>query len=114
MKKNVNIDYIVICHCHLVARLYLTLWTHGLQSISLLSPWDFPGKNTGVGCSIPPPGHLPDPGIEPVSSALAGGFSATKLPGKPICVCVCVWVCVYVKLYITESLCYTPETNTTW
>ena len=26
------------------------LWPHGLQSIRLLCPWDFPGKNTGVGC----------------------------------------------------------------
>ena len=24
--------------------------THGLQPISLLHPWDFPGKSTGVGC----------------------------------------------------------------
>ena len=23
---------------------------HGLQSTSLLRPWDFPGKSTGVGC----------------------------------------------------------------
>ena len=40
-------------------------------------PRDSPGKNTGVGLSCPPPGNLPDPGIEPaslVSSALAGGF----------------------------------------
>ena len=30
-----------------------------------LCPWDFPGKNTGVGCHF-----LPDPGIEPRSPAL--------------------------------------------
>ena len=27
-----------------------SLQPHGLQSTSLLSPWDSPGKNTGVGC----------------------------------------------------------------
>ena len=27
-----------------------SLWPHGLQPTSLLHPWDFPGKNTGVGC----------------------------------------------------------------
>ena len=27
-----------------------TLWRYGLQSAGLLCPWDFPGKNTGVGC----------------------------------------------------------------
>ena len=25
-------------------------WPHGLQPTSLLCPWDFPGKSTGVGC----------------------------------------------------------------
>ena len=35
------------------------------------------------GLSFPPPGDLPDPGIEPVSSALAGGFFTTEPPGKP-------------------------------
>ena len=33
--------------------------------------------------TIPPPGDLPDPGIEPASPALAGGFFATGPPGKP-------------------------------
>ena len=28
----------------------LTLWPHGLYSVRLLHPWDFSGKNTGVGC----------------------------------------------------------------
>ena len=32
----------------------------------LLCPWDFPGKNTGVGCPFLQ-GDLPDPGIEPIS-----------------------------------------------
>ena len=27
--------------------------------------------------------HLPGPGVEPVSLALAGGFLTTRLPGKP-------------------------------
>ena len=27
-----------------------TLQPHGLQPVRLLCPWDFPGKNTGVGC----------------------------------------------------------------
>ena len=27
-----------------------SLQPHGLQPTSLLRPWDFPGKNTGVGC----------------------------------------------------------------
>ena len=27
-----------------------SLWPHGLQPTRLLSPWDLPGKSTGVGC----------------------------------------------------------------
>ena len=32
---------------------------------------------------FPSPGDLPDPGIEPVSPELAGGFFTTKLLGNP-------------------------------
>ena len=50
---------------------------HGLQPASLLCPWDFPGKNTGMGCCFLLQG------IEPTSSALAGRFFTTEPPGKP-------------------------------
>ena len=48
-------------------------------------------------------GNLPQPGIEPMSPALAGRFFSTVQPGKSsrmsfathsVCVCVCVCVCV--------------------
>ena len=58
--------------------LFVTLWTVATR---LLSPWDSPGKNTGVGCHALPPGDLPDPGIEPKSlrfPALAGRLSTTS------------------------------------
>ena len=39
------------CCCCLVAKSYLTLsQPHGLWPTKLLCPWDFPYKNTGVGC----------------------------------------------------------------
>ena len=31
-----------------------------------------------------PPGDLPDPGIQPTSPTVAGGFFTTESPGKPI------------------------------
>ena len=40
-----------------------------------------------VGLPFPPPGHLPDPGIEPESLAspvLASGFLTTAPPEKPL------------------------------
>ena len=39
----------------------------GLSPVSLLYPWDFSGQHYWSGLLFPPPGDLPDPGIEPVS-----------------------------------------------
>ena len=36
------------------------------------------------GLPFPPPGDLPDPGIEATSPALAGRFFTTEPPGKPV------------------------------
>ena len=36
------------------------------------------------GLLFPSPGGLPDPGIEPMSSALAGGFFAIEPPGMAV------------------------------
>ena len=41
-----------------------------LQPAKLHSPWDSPGKSTGVGLPFPPPGDLPDPKINQASSPL--------------------------------------------
>ena len=43
---------------------------HELQPVRLSCPWDFPGKNTAVGCHFSSPEDLPDPGIQPMSPAL--------------------------------------------
>ena len=42
----------------------------------------FPRQEYWSGLPFPSPGHLPDPGIEPVSSTLAGKFFTTELPWK--------------------------------
>ena len=51
----------------LVAKSCPTLQPCGLQFARLLYPWDFSGKNTGVGCHFLLQGIFLDPGIEPVS-----------------------------------------------
>ena len=39
------------CHCCLVVKSCLTLlWPHWQSPTRLLCPWQFPGKNSGVGC----------------------------------------------------------------
>ena len=65
-----------------------SLQPHGLWLARLVYSWDSPGKNwSGLPC--PPPGDLPDPGIEPASltsPALAGGFFTTGgFPGVSGC-----------------------------
>ena len=42
-----------------------------------------PGKNTAVGLPCPPPGDLPDPGIEPQSPAVQANSLQSEPPGKP-------------------------------
>ena len=43
----------------------------------------FPRQEYWSGLPFPSPGDRPDPGIEPRSSALAGGFFTIEPPGKP-------------------------------
>ena len=42
-----------------------SLWPPGLQPAKLLCPWDFPGKNTGVGCHFLLQGIFPTQGLNP-------------------------------------------------
>ena len=55
-----------------------SLQTHGLHS-----PWNSPGRNTGVGSPFPSPGELPNPGIKPSSPALQVDFLPAEPQGKP-------------------------------
>ena len=41
---------------------------------------------------FPPPGYLPEPGVEPMSPALAGRFFTSEPPGKPM------WAMAGIKL----------------
>ena len=64
--------------------------THAQSWPTLCNPSDYslPGSSIhGIfpanGLHFPPPGDLPDPGTEPTSPALAGGFFPTEQPGSP-------------------------------
>ena len=46
-------------------------------------PWDYPGKNTGMGCHCLLQGNLPDPGIEPGSPALQADSLLSEPLGEP-------------------------------
>ena len=61
-------------------RLFATPWTVALQALLSMG---FPQQEYWSGLPFPPPGDIPNPGIEPASPALAGGFFTTEPPGKP-------------------------------
>ena len=81
--------------------IFFLFLTHGLWYIvlvaklcpTLVTPWtvdgqaplsmEFPRQEYWSGLPFPSPEHLPDPGIEPASPALAGGLFTTEPPRKP-------------------------------
>ena len=60
-----------------------SLRPHGLQPTRLLCAWGFPRQEHWSGLPCPPPGDLPNPGIEPRSTALQEDSLPTEPPGKP-------------------------------
>ena len=80
-----------VLSCFSSVQLFVTLWTVPTR---LLCPWDSQARILEW-TAIPPPGDLPDPGIEtasPTSLVLAGGFFSTRPPGKSpygyVCMCI--------------------------
>ena len=70
------------CFSHV--RLFVTLWTLACQAPLSM---EISRQDSGSGLPCPPPGDLPDPGIEhasPMSPALQVDSSPTEPPGKPI------------------------------
>ena len=65
---------------HSLIQLCDPFWTIAHQA---LWPQSSPGKDTRVGCLLPPPGDLPNPGIEPVSPALQADSLPLSYEGRP-------------------------------
>ena len=63
-----------------------TLWTVARQAPLSMG---LPRQEYWSGLSFPPPGDLPDPGMEFKSPALAGRFVTTEAPGEPTHVNTC-------------------------
>ena len=60
---------------------FATSWTIALHDPLSMG---FSRHEYWSGLPFPSPGDLPNPGIEPMSPALAGGFFTTEPPGKPL------------------------------
>ena len=54
-----------------------------LRPARLLCPWGFSRQEYWSGLPLPPPGDLPDPGVEAEFPALAGGFHTTSATWTP-------------------------------
>ena len=79
-KTNLWLPKVRMCS---VTQLCLTLcdpWTIACQAPLSMA---FSRQEYWSGLPFPSPGHLPEPGIEPASPALAAGFFTTEPPGKP-------------------------------
>ena len=60
----------------------ILLQPHGLQPHQAPLSIGFTRQEYWSGLPFPSPGDLPDPGIKPMSPALAAGFFTTEPPGK--------------------------------
>ena len=75
-----------LCVCSVLSRVRLFVIYEIVSHQAPLSMVFF-RQESWSGLPCPPPGHLPDPGIEPtslMSAALAGGFFTTEPPSKSI------------------------------
>ena len=78
--------YVCVCVCVCISCSVMpnSLQPHGLQPTRLLYPWDFPGKDTGVGCHFLPQGIFPTQGLNP-DLLHCRQTLPSELRGKPIC-----------------------------
>ena len=90
------LNWLFLSLAHIIVGLFIFFWLVGL--VAKLSPtlatlWTiapqvplsmgFPRQEDWSGLPFPSPRDTPDPGIEPRSPALAGGFFTSEPPGKP-------------------------------
>ena len=71
--------------------------SNSLPPHGLYSPWNSLLQNTGVDSQFPAPGDLPNPGIEPKSTALQVDSLPTEPPEKPKnigvgCLSLLLWI----------------------
>ena len=108
-----NLTHTHAPHKQVYARANVHAFTHLTQlsvvmsSLArLLCPWDFPGKNTGVGCHLLLQGIFPTQGLnlpllywQADSLPLKAVLSVGKCVHIRMCICACLWsVCVCVCL----------------
>ena len=82
------VAHISLCCLFSCVQLFVTPWTLAHKApLSMGFSW----QEHWSGLPFPPPGGLPQSGIKPTFSALAGGFFTTEPPGTPV-----LYMCVLV------------------
>ena len=80
-KSQLALNSMLLFSRSVVPNSFETLWTVAHQAPLSMG---FLRQKYWGGLPFPSPGDLPDPGLEPMSSALASGFFTTESSGKPI------------------------------
>ena len=104
------INYTIICYIYVLV--WLLSWVR--LFCRLLCPWDFWGKNTGVGCHFHSPGHLPNLGTERRPLAMANGFFTTEPPEKSMSyiythLCMCFYKQILVLIFTAPFTSWGPD-----
>ena len=98
------------CPCALsrsvVSDFFATPWTVASQTPPSR---EFPRQEYWSGLPFPPPGDLPNPGIKPMSPALAGRFLTTVPLGKPLTLPTSLYVVLLQTLLSLRCICFLLE-----
>ena len=76
-----------------MSNFFVTPWTTAHQTLLSM---EFPRQEYWSGLLCPSPGDLPNPGMKLLSTALAGEFFTTELPGK---------TSIEIKMVLTWARC---------
>ena len=80
---------VVVVQLQVMSKSFLTPWTVTRQPPLSMG---FPRQEYWNGWLFPSPGALSDPGIKPISPAMAGGFFTTEPSGFDMHVQLYIWV----------------------
>ena len=73
----------LLCVCSVTQWCLTLMWPHGLQPTRFLCPWDFPGKNTRVGCHFLLQGIFLTQELNPQPLHWQAASFTTELPEEP-------------------------------
>ena len=97
-EEKIKVMWCMLSHFSRV-QLFVTLWTVAHQAPLSMG---FSSQEYWRGLLCPPPGDLPNPGIEPASlksPELAGRLFTTSAIWEA-CICVCIYIYIYGNIYI--------------